>query len=131
MPLATLKDIRKKLPENWKPSPRALFISWSVKNELKDEYTIIGNEVWKAPITNNLDPDGYRLGLVYVLSIYSFFYEFNKESMNKTPIEIIEDIYGKYDDIYWWFNQDHPITKTAGRKLMGRENFGSIYSRKG
>lgn len=130
MPLVTLKDIRKKLPDNWKSSPYALMISWSAKNGLQDEYTIIGDEVWKAPITNDLDPDGYRLGLVRVLSIYSFFYEFHKDSINKTPMEIIEEIYGKYDDIYWWFNQDNPIAKTVGTKLMGNGNFGSIYSRK-
>ena len=111
--MCSLEEIKKYLPEGTIISPHVFMIGGVIGEEFHEE-VIIGEDVYRSSINNSLDTEGYRYGLMRVMSFDHYFCHV-KSDEGRTALEVMREIYGDYDKAAIWINPDHPF---YNRKAM-------------
>ncbi len=107
--MCSLEEIKKYLPEGTIISPHVFMIG-GVIGKVFHEEVICGEDVYRADITADLDPEGYRYGLKRVMS-YDRYFCHSKIDENKTCNEVMSLIYNDCDGAAIWMNPEHPFYK--------------------
>lgn len=104
--MTTFEEIKKFLPDDFVPSPHVFMICGAI-GEVFHEEIIIGDDVYRSDVNSGLDPDGYRYSLTRVMSFDHYFCH-SRSKENQTAYEVMNEIYGNYDQAVIWVNPDHP-----------------------